>query len=69
MPKILHTARYSGEPWKILMSVVPEGFSIKTLDEPTHEQLIREAGDADYFLVSGRLNIDEEVLSMFPKPG
>lgn len=67
MPKILHTARYVDEPWRILKSVTPNGFEVKTLDEPTHEQLIREAGDADYFLVSGRLTIDEEVLSVAKK--
>ncbi len=63
MPKILHTYRYTGKPWEILKSVVPEGFKIKTLDEPVYECLIREAADADYLLVSGRLPIDEGVLS------
>lgn len=62
MPKILHTYRYTGGPWEILKSVVPEGYTIKTLDEPTQEQLIKEAVDADYLLVSGRLKIDKEVL-------
>ena len=63
MPKILHTYRYTGKPWEILKSVVPAGFEIKTLDEPTQEQLVKEAADADYFLVSGRLLINEEVLA------
>lgn len=62
MPKILHTYRYTGRPWEILQSVVPEGYTIKTLDTPTYEQLIKEAEDADYFLVSGRLPIDKGVL-------
>lgn len=62
MPKILHTYRYTGQPWAILQSVVPEGYTIKTLDTPTYEQLIKEAEDADYFLVSGRLPIDKGVL-------
>jgi phosphoglycerate dehydrogenase-like enzyme len=61
--KILHTARYTGEPWEILKNVVPEGFEVKTLDEATYECLLREAVDADYFLVSGRLPIDEGILS------
>ena len=64
MPKILHTARYTGIPWEILRSVVPEGFEVKTLDELSYECLVREAVDADYFLVSGRLPIDEGVLSV-----
>ena len=62
MPKILHTYRYTGRPWEILKSVVPEGYIIKTLDEPTQEQLIKEASDADYLLVSGRLKINKDVL-------
>ncbi len=62
MPKILHTYRYTGRPWEILQSVVPEGYTIKTLDTPTYEQLVKEAKDADYFLVSGRLPIDKGVL-------
>lgn len=67
MPKILHTYRYTGRPWEILQSVVPEGYIIKTLDTPTYEQLIKEAEDADYFLVSGRLPIDKGVLNAAPK--
>lgn len=63
MPKILHTSRYAGKPWEILKDVVPGGFSVKTLDEPTYECLLQESMDADYLLVSGRLPIDENVLS------
>jgi len=67
MPKILHTYRYIGRPLEILHSVVPEGYTIKTLDTPTYEQLIKEAEDADYFLVSGRLPIDKGVLDAAKK--
>lgn len=67
MPKILHTYRYTGKPWEILKSVVPAGFDVKTLDEPTQEQLVKEAADADYLLVSGRLLINEDVLSAAKK--
>ena len=63
MPKILHTARYTGIPWEILKDVVPEGFSVKTLDELNYDCLVCEVVDADYLLVSGRLPIDEGVLS------
>ena len=63
MPKILHTARYTGIPWEILKSVVPEGFSVETLDELSYECLLRQSVDADYLLVSGRLPIDEGVLT------
>ena len=66
MSKILHTARYTGIPWEILKSVVPEGFEVKTLDEPNYDCLVSEAVDADYFLVSGRLPIDKAVLDAAP---
>lgn len=62
-PLILHTARYTGIPWEILKSIVPEGFSVKTLDELNYDCLVREAKGADYLLVSGRLPIDERVLT------
>lgn len=65
--KILHTASYSGMPWDILCSVVPDGFSVETLDSLNRESLIRQAADADYFLVSGRLSIDAEVLDSAPR--
>lgn len=61
--KILHTARYTGLPLEILKSVVPSEFTVKTLDELSYECLLREAVDADYLLVSGRLPIDEGILS------
>lgn len=51
---------------EILQNACPEGFTVKTLDEATHEQLVREAVDADYFLVSGRLPIDQAVLDNAP---
>ncbi|MBE6324119.1 MAG: hydroxyacid dehydrogenase [Bacteroidales bacterium] len=63
MSKILHTARYTGLPWEILKSVVPDGFSVETLEELSYESLLRQCADADYLLVSGRLPIDAGVLS------
>lgn len=63
MPKILHTARYTGLPWEILKSVVPDGFSVETLEVLSYESLLRQCVDADYLLVSGRLPIDEGILS------
>lgn len=62
MKKILHTARYTGTPWDILKSVVPEGFIVETLEELSYECLLRQVEDADYLLVSGRLPIDKSVL-------
>jgi len=61
--KIVHTARYMGIPWEILKSVVPDGFIVETLEELSNDCLVRQVVDADYLLVSGRLSIDEVVLS------
>ena len=66
MPKILHTARYTGMPLQIMQMAVPPGFTVKTLDESTYDQLLKEVSDADYFLVSGRLPIDKAVLDAAP---
>jgi phosphoglycerate dehydrogenase-like enzyme len=66
-PQILHTARYSGIPLEILQASCPKGFTVKTLDEASYEQLLKEATNADYFLVSGRLPIDKAVLDNAPK--
>lgn len=62
MQKILHTASYTGTPWIILRSVVPEGFRVETLNSLSRDCLLRQVADADYLLVSGRLSIDKEVL-------
>lgn len=59
---ILHTARYTGAPWEILKSVIPDGFEVKTLSDLSYDCLVKEAVGADYLLVSGRLPIDENVL-------
>jgi D-3-phosphoglycerate dehydrogenase len=67
MTKVLHTARYTGLPLEILQKACPDGFIVKTLDEATQEQLVKEVADADYFLVSGRLPIDKAVLDHAPK--
>ena len=67
MSLILHTARYTDIPLKILQAVCPQGFIVKTLDEATRERLIKEVANADYFLVSGRLSIDKAVLDAAPR--
>ena len=48
---------------EILKSVVPNNFSVETLDELSYDCLLKQAVDADYLLVSGRLPIDEGILS------
>lgn len=62
MPRILHTAHYSGKALELLKAAAPDGFSVETLAEPARDCLLRQAADADYLLVSGRLRIDAAVL-------
>lgn len=50
-----------------MQKACPKGFVVKTLDEATYEQLLKEVVDADYFLVSGRLPIDRSVLQSAAK--
>ena len=57
MPKILHTARYTGLPLEILKQACPEGFSVKTLDEATEEQLIKEAKKQIDALINSKTKI------------
>lgn len=67
MAKILHTYRYTGIPWDILRDAVPDGFAVETLATSTKDSLCAQASDADYFLVSGRLRIDDAVLDSAPR--
>ena len=46
----------------VLQDACPKGFNVKTLNEATSEQLLREVVDAEYLLVSGRLPIGKAVL-------
>lgn len=66
MKKILHTASYSGKPLEILYNSVPKGFIVETLKDLSYDSLIKQASDADYFLVSGRLKINNEILRKAP---
>lgn len=59
---ILLTASYKGKPLEIVKSLVPEGFSLVSLDTNSHEELVEKARTADYILASGNLKIDADVL-------
>lgn len=67
MPVVLITNHYNEVPMSILKEAVPEGFKLISLDKANKEELIQKAGEADYFLVSGRLPIDKEVIEAAPK--
>jgi len=66
MPVILLTNHYNEGPLSIAKAAVPEGFELISLDKACKEELIVKAKDAHYFLVSGRLPIDREVLDASP---
>ena len=63
---ILLTNKYDEGPLEIITSAVPEGFRLITMGSAGREDLLEKAAQADYFLVSGRQKIDEELLSMAP---
>ncbi len=67
LPSILLTNYYSAALLSIVKKAVPNGFELISLDEPTKADIIRKAPDADYFLVGGRLKIDEEVINAAPR--
>lgn len=62
MPVILLTNRYGDDVLKAVAPLVPSGFTFRSLPVLSREALIAAAADADYFLASGRLPIDKEVI-------
>ncbi len=67
MPVILITNHYNEVPLSILQEAIPKGFRLISLEKATKEELLKKAGEADYFLVSGRLSIDKEVIEVANK--
>lgn len=60
--KILLTNHYEGVLYDLLNDGKDERFSIKMLDQVNKSELIKEIEDADYLLVSGKLEIDKDVI-------
>lgn len=63
MKKILLTNHYKGEPLDIIKAAVPNGFELEVLAAADQAELIEKAGAADYFIASGRLKINSDVLA------
>jgi D-3-phosphoglycerate dehydrogenase len=63
MPVILLTNHYDERPAAIVKEAVPEGFTLMMLEKECQQELVEKAPLADYFLVSGRLQISQEVIS------
>ena len=67
MPLILLTSRYSEKVLEVVSRQVPAGFEFLSLEKADKESLISKAGEADYFLASGRVSIDKEVIGAAKK--
>jgi len=67
VPTILLTNSYEADVLEFVMSQVPEGFDLISLSSMNKEELIEKAPVADYFIVSGRLPIDKEVIDAAKK--
>lgn len=62
MSTLLLTNHYEGTPLEILRSVLPSNINLLVLEKAEKNELIEKAKFANYFLVSGRLHIDKDVL-------
>lgn len=67
MPTILLTNSYGKEVLELVQSLVPKEFNLISLTENKRSELISKAPEADYFIVSGRLSIDSEVIGAAKK--
>lgn len=60
---VLLTASYGGKPLEIVKRFVPSGFSLVTMETNAQEELEEKAACADYILASGKLKINEKVVT------
>lgn len=63
MAKILLTNCYSSDVIEVVKKLLPEGFTFESLNSVDKKELIKRATDADYFLASGRVKIDRDVIN------
>lgn len=66
MPTIVISNHYGSGPLSIIEEVLPTGFNLVNLVSTTGVELLKEVGQADYILASGRLKIDASVLDAAP---
>jgi D-3-phosphoglycerate dehydrogenase len=64
MRKILLTNKYSGTPLKIIKDNIPDGFELVMLENISEDSLEKQISSADYLLVSGRIKITNEILTI-----
>ena len=63
MKKIVLSNAYKGAVREFVESLVPAGFSLEILETMSSDELKERIVDADYFIVSGRMKVNGEVLS------
>lgn len=62
MPIILLTNSYSSDVLDIVRKELPNGFEFTSLDYARKEDLLKKSSYADYFLASGRVSIDKDIV-------
>ncbi len=62
MPSILPTNYYSEKPLSIIKKLLPEGFNLIPLKNPSKQDIISKVYKADYLLAGGRIKIDNEII-------
>jgi len=67
MPVILLTNKYSDKVLSVVRNELPQGFDFISLHNADRDTLIKKAGEANYFLASGRVSIDKEVIEAATK--
>lgn len=67
MPCIVMTNYYKEGPYRLVQSVVPEGFELLMPENADRESLLQLMPKADYLLAGGRMRIDEELLAKASK--
>lgn len=66
MPVIVLTNRYQAAPLAIVKNALPPAFELLMPDKAEKGELLKVAPAADYFLASGRIVIDAEILGAAP---
>lgn len=67
MSVILLTNKYSEKVLQVVHKELPEGFDFLSLDGANKSELLEKAPLADYFLASGRVSIDREIIESATK--
>jgi len=67
MPTILLTNKYSEKVLAVVRRELPEGFDFISLQNASKEELMQKVAEVDYFLASGRVSIDKEIIESATK--